>query len=213
MGTEGQGSREKRGSRGRAAGLLGRRLLPREEPRPGQGPAGGGAGAGLHPAPPLPAEMLANQSAVCLGDGQEPVEGGPVCGAAGNCPGAESAQTPPSARGRPAPSSGRVSQCQWSGRRVGGRADPPGRSSAELTLIQAAPRPGPEAGRAGGPRAHQSAPSSGAPRHRFCSWSRVFSLRWAFPHLHQSEHGGSQLHPLGPCFPASKVTHSVVKLY
>ena len=66
--------------------------------------------------------------------------------------------------------------------------------------------PGPEAGRARGPRAHQSAPSSGATRHRFCSWSRFFSLRWAFPCLHQLEHGGPQLHPLGPCFPASRTT-------
>ena len=150
MGTEGQGAREKRGSRGRTAGLLGRRPLPREEPRPGQGPAGGGAvggavggtgRAGLGAVPPPPAEALTNQSAVCLGDGQEPVDGSQVCGAASHCPGAESAQTPPPARGRLAPSSGRVSPGLWSGRRAGGRAGPPGPSSAELTLIQAAPRP------------------------------------------------------------------------
>lgn len=166
VGTEGQGAREKRGSRGRTAGLLGRRPLPREEPRPGQGPAGGGAvggagggavggavggamggavggtgRAGMGAVPPPPAEALTNQSAVCLGDGQEPVEGSQVCGAASHCPGAESAQTPPPARGRLAPSSGRVSPGLWSGRRAGGRAGPPGPSSAELTLIQAAPRP------------------------------------------------------------------------
>ena len=86
---------KKRGSRGRTAGLLGggrspgrSRPLPWEEPLPG------------HRRPqerPPPTGTLANQSAVCLGDGREPVQGGRVCGAV-TLPAAGSAQTSPPAR-------------------------------------------------------------------------------------------------------------------
>lgn len=54
-----------------------------------RGSSGGGRSPGEEPRPghrrpqerPPPTETLANQSAVCLGDGQEPVQGGQVCGA------------------------------------------------------------------------------------------------------------------------------------
>lgn len=210
MGTEGQGSREKRGSRGRAAGLLGRRLLPREEPRPGQGPAGGGAGAGLHPAPPLPAEMLANQSAVCLGDGQEPVEGGPVCGAAGNCPGAESAQTPPSARGRPAPPQAECPDVSGPGAGWGAGRIPLDAALQNSRLYKQPPAPAQRQGELGGPEPTKAPHPLGL--QGTGSVRGAESSASAGPFListSQNMEGPSSI----PCFPASKATHSVVKLY
>lgn len=164
---EGQGSREKRGSRGRAAGLLGRQLLPREEPRPGQGPAGGGAGrdctAGLHPAPPYPLRCLLTRAPSVWVTDREPVEGGPVCGAAGNCPGAESAQTPPSGPRPPCPLL-RPSVPMSVVRAQDGAAGSPWTQLCRThTLYKQPPAPAQRQGELGGPGAHQSAPSSGAP--------------------------------------------------